>query len=88
MSERPLSPPTAYDDPHTPLHKKPSAIYIFKKLHLYRDPAKKLPKSPIPLTERNLTEYFNPEYTDIHDAYLPRRPQRKVSVSEWLRLLP
>jgi hypothetical protein len=88
MSELPTTPATTYDDPHTPLHKKPSHLSLLKKLRLNPQKSKKLPKSPIPLTERNLTEFFNPDYTEIHDAYLAVRPQRKVSVSEWLQLLP
>ena len=81
---------SAYDDPHTPLRsktiitKKPLGS-LFKKLTSRQ---KKLPKSAIPLTRRNLEEFHNPDYTDIHDAFLAVRPQRKVSVHEWLQLLP
>lgn len=76
---------SAYDDPHTPLHSKDSLLTLFKKLTARE---KKLEKSQVPLTRRNLEELGNPDYTDIHDAFLAVRPQRKVSVHEWLQLLP
>ena len=76
----------AYDDPHTPLHPKKPAIEALLKKITARE--KKPPKSSIPLTKRNLEEFHNPDYTDTHDAFLSVRPQRKVSVSEWLQLLP
>lgn len=75
----------AYDDPHTPLHPKKSLGTLLKNLAI-REP--KIPKSSVPLTKRNLEEFHNPDYTDIHDAFLPVRPQRKISIPEWLQLLP
>lgn len=74
-----------YDDPHTPLHPKPRRPSLFQTLVAR---TKKLPASAVPLTKRNLEEFFNPDYTDVHDAFVRVRPQRKVSVHEWLRLLP
>lgn len=59
----------------------------FKKL-AGKDPETKLPKSTVRLTERNLTEFFNPDYNDEHDAFHKVQGPRKVSISEWLRLLP
>ena len=75
----------AYDDPHTPLHPKKPLESLLKK---FASREKKLPKSSIPLTRRNLEEFHNPDYTEIHDAFLGVRPQRKVSVPKWLQLLP
>jgi hypothetical protein len=76
----------AYDDPNTPLHsKKPALRTVLRKL-IERE--KKLPKSRVPLTKRNLEEFHNPDFTDVHDAFLAVRPGRKVSVHEWLQLLP
>jgi hypothetical protein len=75
---------TAYDDPNTPLHPKKRLDSVLKKLQR----EKKLPKSQVPLTKRNLEEFFNPDFTDTHDAFLAVRPQRKISVHEWLQLLP
>ena len=40
------------------------------------------------LTQRNLEEFFNPDYSDEYDAGDEVRRARKVSVSEWLRQLP
>lgn len=56
-------------------------VRLFKK-------QEKLPKSQIPLTEKNLTVYFNPDYNEEHDAYHPVQGPRKISVSEWIQLLP
>ena len=59
---------------------------LFKKL-LPRE--KKLPRGTIlPLTKNNLELYFNPDYAELRDAFFGVRPQRKVSVHEWLQLLP
>jgi hypothetical protein len=75
-----------YDDPHTPLHPKvPPLQSVLKKL-VERE--KKAPKSHIPLTKRNLEEFHNPDYTEIHNAFLAIRPRGQVSVHEWLKLLP
>jgi hypothetical protein len=77
----------AYDDPNTPLHpKKPFGSLL--KIFTERGLARKIPKSSVPLTRRNLEEFANPDYTEIHDAFLGFRPQRKISVHEWLQLLP
>jgi hypothetical protein len=74
-----------YDDPHTPLHHKKSLQSLLRKL---TEREKSPPKSSIPLTRRNLEEFHNPDYSDTHDAFVKVRPQRKVSVHEWLQLLP
>jgi hypothetical protein len=83
---------SAYDDPHTPLHSKKPLQSVLKKL-VERE--KKPPKSYIPLTKRNLEEFHNPNYSDTVDAeyiqaltYNASLTVRKVSVHEWLRLLP
>lgn len=78
----------SYDDPDTPLHTKHRLDFLINILTLAR--VKKLPKSSTPLTQRNLEEYsgLDPDFSEIHDAYLPVRPRGKISVSEWLRLLP
>lgn len=82
----------AYEDPNTPQHpKKPQKVLgvLLKKFTERASQGKKTAdKSPIPLTKRNLEEFANPDYSDIHDAFLGIRPQRKVSVHEWLQLLP
>jgi len=86
LTARMADPQPAYDDPHTPLHPKvPPLQSVLKKL-VERE--KKIPKSSIPLTKRNLEEFHNPDYTDVHNAFLTVRPGRKVSVHEWLQLLP
>ena len=44
-----------------------------------------------PLTERNLLEFFNPDYRDIHDAFCDRTglsSRGEVSVWEWIGKLP
>ena len=74
-----------YDDPDTPAHPRKPPLKILKKL-VVRE--KKVPKSAVPLTKRNLEEFYNPDYSELHHAFLPVRPQRKISISEWLRLLP
>lgn len=85
MAAPPADPPT-YDDPETPLRPRKKLLNIFKKL-LPRE--KKLPRGTIlPLTKNNLEVYFNPDYADIRDAFFGIRTQRKVSVLEWLQLLP
>lgn len=66
----------------------PSRIkHVLRKL-TGRDPESKLPKSTIPLTERNLTEFFNPDYNDEHDAFHKVQGPRKISVPEWIEQLP
>jgi len=46
------------------------------------------------LTERNLTQFFNPDYTDVHEAFQERRVNpynnrgKKERVGEWIRGLP
>jgi hypothetical protein len=77
----------AYEDPNSPLHpKKPfaSLLKIFSALE------KKPPRHRIPLTQKNLEQYsgLDCDYSDIHDAFLPVRARGKISVSEWLQLLP
>lgn len=75
----------AYEDPNKPLPPKKPLDALLKKL-VVRE--KKPPKSTIPLTVKNLEQFHNPDYTDVHDAFIRVRPQRKVSVHEWLQLLP
>jgi hypothetical protein len=75
----------AYEDPNTPRHSNKKPLLSLKKLILRE---KQPPKSTIPLTVKNLEQFHNPDYTDIHDAFVRVRPQRKVSVHEWLQLLP
>ncbi|KAJ9647830.1 hypothetical protein H2199_001606 [Coniosporium tulheliwenetii] len=71
----------SYEDPNktSSQHSRESRWKrIVQKLSLNKDPAAKLPKSYVPLTERNLTELFNPDYNDEHDAFhkrqLPQKP--------------
>lgn len=80
-----MAEPMSYCDPHTPAHPKKSFESLFKRLTTRE---KKVPASNVPLTKRNLEEFHNPDYTDIHNAFLTVRPQRKVSIHEWLQLLP
>jgi hypothetical protein len=77
----------AYEDPNTPRHtnKNKRPLISLKRLILRK---KQPPKSTIPLTVKNLEQFHNPDYTDVHDAFVRVRPQRKVSVHEWLQLLP
>ena len=75
-----------YTDPNKPL---PHQRHLrFRRLTAVFKRKQKLPRSPVPLTERNLTEFFNPDYDDEHDAFHPVQRPRKVSVSEWIQLLP
>jgi hypothetical protein len=53
-----------------------------------RDSTSKLPPSPVRLTERNLTEFFNPDFNDEHDAFHRVQGPRKISIPEWIQLLP
>lgn len=72
-------------DPDHPC--KRSKWQAFKeKLHRSKD--EKLPETRVLLTERNLTEFFNPDYCDEHDAFHQVHGPRKISVSEWIQLLP
>jgi hypothetical protein len=53
----------------------------------------KPPPTSVRLTERNLTEYFNPEYNpdvvfDEQHAYFKLQGARKVSIPEWIQHLP
>jgi hypothetical protein len=77
----------AYEDPNTPRHtnKNKRPLISLKRLILRK---KQPPKSTIPLTVKNLEQFHDPDYTDVHDAFVRVRPQRKVSVHEWLQLLP
>ncbi|EON61413.1 homogentisate 1,2-dioxygenase [Coniosporium apollinis CBS 100218] len=62
----------SYEDPNktSSQHSRESRWKrIVQKFSLNKDPAAKLPKSYVPLTERNLTEFFNPDYNDEHDAF-------------------
>jgi len=60
---------------------------VFRKLSK-RDSDPKLSPSTIRLTERNLTEFFNPDYNDEHDAFHRVPGCRKISIPEWIQLLP
>ena len=46
--------------------------------------------SSIRLTERNLTQYFNPDYTDVADELVerPHPYMPKDTVSKWIAALP
>jgi len=80
-----------YIDPHKSDPDQPgrrTRWQAFKeKLHRSKE-EKALPGARILLTERNLTEFFNPDYCDEHDAYNSVRGPRKLSVHEWIQLLP
>lgn len=84
---------SSYDDPNKP---SPSQIQqrrvwsrLIKRIRLPRSSSHpKIPKSLVPLTERNLTELFNPDYCDEHHAFHEFRSPRKISIPEWLQLLP
>jgi hypothetical protein len=68
--------------------RNPSRIrQVFKKL-AGKDPESKIPPPTIPLTERNLTEFFNPDYSDEHNAFHKLQGPRKISIPEWIQLLP
>lgn len=89
----PLSAPPSYDDPNKPSPQQLQQKRIWARLlKRIRRPSKDdeplLPPSLIPLTERNLTEFGNPDYNDEHHAFHPLQPSRKLSISEWLQLLP
>jgi hypothetical protein len=82
---------TPTDPNKIPPDPQPSRIKtLFRKLSgKTTDP----PPSSVRLTERNLTEYFNPEYTsdivvDEQHAYFKLQGQRKVSIPEWIQHLP
>lgn len=70
---------------------QPSRIKtIFRKIS---GKTTKLPPTSVRLTERNLTEYFNPEYNPEvvigeQHAYFKLQDRRKVSIPEWIRDLP
>lgn len=58
-----------------------------------RDSEPKPPPSNVRLTERNLTEFFNPDYKDEHDFFKPTEAYgfqgcRKISIPEWIQQLP
>jgi len=73
-------------DPDHPYNHRSRWKALLDKFHLSRE--EKIPSSPIPLTERNLTEFGNSDYKDEHDAFHKVRSPRKISVSEWIQLLP
>ena len=75
-----------YFDPNKPLPEEEKNLKNF--LRKLREKEAKLPKSEIKLTERNLTEFFNKDYNPEHDAFHEFRGPRKISVSEWLQLIP
>ena len=76
-------------DPNTiPPDKNPSRFErVFKKLTSNHHDSK-IPPSAVPLTKRNLTEFFNPDYNDEHDAFHKVQGPRKISIPEWIQLLP
>jgi hypothetical protein len=73
-------------DPDHPCNHRSWWKALLNKFPLSRE--EKLPSSSIPLTERNLTEFGNLGYSDEHDAFHKVRGPRKISVSEWIQLLP
>lgn len=86
------SSPISYDDPNKPsaseLQQKRIWTRLLKRFRPSKEHHAQLPPSLVPLTERNLTEFFNPDYTDEHDAFHQVRGPRKISIPEWLQLLP
>ncbi len=82
-----------YEDPSSPTHPPESLQKRRWKKFLRRlvKPSKssaRPPQTNILLTERNLTEFFDPAYNDEHDAFHSVRSSRKLSIPEWLQLLP
>ena len=73
-------------DPDHPYNHRSRWKALLDKFRLSKE--EKLPPSPLPLTEKNLTEFGNPDYCDEHDAFHKVRGPRKVSVSKWIQLLP
>jgi hypothetical protein len=87
-SDGPAGDRVILDPNKIPPSRNPSRIKrVFRRL-AGKDPESKLPPSTIPLTERNLTELFNPDYNDEHDAFHKVRGPRKISIPEWIQLLP
>lgn len=84
--------PVSYDDPNKPsaaeLQQKRIWSRLLKRIRPSKEEKTQLPPSLVPLTERNLTELFNPDYCDEHDAFHEVRGPRKISIPEWLQLLP
>lgn len=80
-----VPPATLYEDPNTPLRQPRKPLRRLLRKLTRRN--KKVPRSTIPLTPRNL-EFLDPYHSDIHDAFLTVRPRREVPVHEWLQLLP
>lgn len=82
---------TPLDPNKIPPNHPPSRIKtLFRKLS---GKTTKLPPTSVRLTERNLTEYFNPEYNPEvvigeQHAYFKLQDRRKVSIPEWIRDLP
>lgn len=97
-SEPPQRPSSCYLDPNTTLPEayQPRSRWrvLLKKLRLGAklDPEEKNlgPPSAL-LTERNLTELFDPHYSsnvEVYQEVRVRRHQKKKSISEWIEKLP
>lgn len=84
--------PISYDDPNKPsadqLQQKRIWSRLLKRFRPSKEDKTQLPPSLVPLTERNLTEFFNTDFTDEHHAFHPVLGPRKISIPEWLQLLP
>jgi hypothetical protein len=79
---------TIQDPNKIPPDRRPSRLRQVLKKVTGKDPASKLPKPTTRLTERNLTEFFNSDYNDEHDAFHKVQGPRKISVPEWIQQLP
>ena len=67
---------------------------IGKRIQARQEEARALKRNiarTAPLTERNLLEFFNPDYRDVHDAFYDRPVisfAGEVSIWEWIGKLP
>jgi hypothetical protein len=97
-ASEPQRPSSCYLDPNTTLPEayQPRSRWrgLLKKLRLGAklDPEeKKLGPPSASLTERNLTEFFDPHCSsnvDVYQEVRVRRHQKKKSISEWIEKLP
>ena len=87
-----------YVDPFTTLPEAYREKSLWKSLvkvvrDLGESQREAIPPSPLRLTERNLTQYFNPEYSDevpieISEDYRRTLRLKQASVSKWIEGLP
>lgn len=80
--------PVLYMDPNKPLPEERNPHWKALKAIFKKKQKIPKPKSLIPLTQRNVEEFFNPDYNDEHDAFHRFQGPRKISVPEWIQLLP